>query len=54
MKKAFAPNVALGGDFQHASGGILDCVLVTTDNRSVAMVEAKKAGVELFDFFENC
>lgn len=45
-KKAFAPNVDLGADFQHAPGGFVDYVLLNPDGRAVAVVEAKREGID--------
>ena len=45
-KKIFAPNVDLGADFEHAPGGFVDYVLLNTDGRPVAVVEAKKEGID--------
>jgi type I restriction enzyme R subunit len=45
-KKVFAPNVDLGADFEHVPGGFVDYVLLNTDGRPVAVVEAKKEGIE--------
>ena len=45
-KKLFAPNVDLGADFQHAPGGFVGYVLLNTDGRPVAVVEAKKESVD--------
>ncbi len=45
-KKAFAPNVDLGADFEHAPGGFVDYVLLNTDQRPVAVVEAKKESID--------
>ncbi|HVS54152.1 MAG TPA: DEAD/DEAH box helicase family protein [Opitutaceae bacterium] len=45
-KKVFAPNVDLGADFQHAPDGFVDYVLLNTDGRPVAIVEAKKESID--------
>lgn len=45
-KKVFAPNVDLGTDFQHAPDGFVDYVLLNTDGRPVAVVEAKKESID--------
>ena len=45
-KKVFAPNLDLGADFEHVPGGFVDYVLLNTDGRPVAVVEAKKEGIE--------
>jgi type I restriction enzyme R subunit len=44
--KAFAPNVDLGADFERAPGGFVDYVLLNTDGKPVAVVEAKKEGID--------
>jgi len=45
-KKTFAPNVDLGTDFEHAPQGFVDYVLLNTNGRPVAVVEAKKEGID--------
>ena len=45
-KKAFAPSHNLGKDFEHAPEGFVDYVLLNTDDRPVAVVEAKREGIE--------
>jgi type I restriction enzyme, R subunit len=45
-KKVFAPNLDLGADYQHAPGGFVDYVLLNIDGRPVAVVEAKKEGID--------
>lgn len=45
-KKVFAPNVDLGADFEHAPEGFVDYVLLNTDGRPVAVVEAKRESIE--------
>ena len=45
-RKVFAPNLDLGADFQHAPGGFVDYVLLNTDGRPVAVVEAKKESID--------
>ena len=45
-KKTFAPNVDLGADFEHAPDGYVDYVLLNTDGRPVAVVEAKKESID--------
>jgi len=45
-KKVFAPNVDLGADFEHAPDGFVDYVLLNTDGRPVAVVEAKKESID--------
>lgn len=44
--KAYAPNVDLGRDFERAPDGFVDYVLLNTDGRAVAVVEAKKEGID--------
>lgn len=45
-RKVFAPNMDLGADFEHAPGGFVDYVLLNTDDRPVAVVEAKKESID--------
>ncbi len=45
-KKTFAPNVDLGADFEHAPDGFVDYVLLNTEGRPVAVVEAKKESID--------
>ncbi len=45
-KNVYAPSMELGSDFQHAPGGFVDYVLLNTDDRPVAVVEAKKEGID--------
>lgn len=45
-KKAFAPNVDLGVDFERAPQGFVDYVLLNTAGRPVAVVEAKKESID--------
>jgi type I restriction enzyme R subunit len=45
-RKVFAPNVDLGADFEHAPQGFVDYVLLNTDDRPVAVVEAKKESID--------
>lgn len=45
-KKVFAPNIDLGADFEHAPDGFVDYVLLNTDGRPVAVVEAKKESID--------
>lgn len=45
-KKAFAPGADLGADFEHAPDGFVDYVLLNTDGRPVAVVEAKREGID--------
>ena len=44
--KVFAPSVDLGADFERAPGGFVDYVLLNTDGRAVAVVEAKKESID--------
>ena len=45
-KKVFAHNLDLGSDFEHAPGGFVDYVLLDTQDRPVAVVEAKKESID--------
>ena len=45
-KKVFAPNMDLGADFEHAPLGFVDYVLLYIDGRPVALVEAKREGID--------
>jgi type I restriction enzyme R subunit len=45
-KKVFAPNLDLGADYEHAPEGFVDYVLLNTDNRPVAVVEAKRESID--------
>ncbi len=45
-KKRFASADDLGADFQHAPNGFVDYVLLNTDGRAVAVVEAKREGID--------
>jgi type I restriction enzyme R subunit len=45
-KKVFSPSQDLGTDFEHAPGGFVDYLLLNTDDRPVAVVEAKKEGID--------
>lgn len=42
-KKVFAPNAELGADYEHAPEGFVDYMLLNTDGRPVAVVEAMPA-----------
>ena len=44
--KVFAPSVDLGADFERAPGGFVDYVLLNTDGRAVAVLEAKKESID--------
>ena len=49
-RRAFSPSQALGKDFEHAPQGfvdyVVDYVLLNTDERPVAVVEAKREGID--------
>ncbi len=45
-KKTFAPNADLGANFEKAPEGFVDYLLLNTDGRPVAVVEAKKESVD--------
>lgn len=45
-RRVFAPNEDLGGDFERAPDGFVDYVLLNDDGRPVAVVEAKREGVD--------
>lgn len=45
-KKAFATSADLGADFEHAPEGFVDYLLLNTDGRPVAVVEAKREGID--------
>jgi len=45
-KKVFAPNVDLGADFERAPQGFIDYVLLNTDGRPAAVVEAKRERID--------
>lgn len=45
-KKVFAPNLDLGSDYEHVPGGFVDYVLLNTDGRPVAVLEAKKESID--------
>lgn len=45
-KHVFAPSMELGKDFENAPGGFVDYVLLNTNDRPVAVVEAKREGVD--------
>lgn len=44
--RIFAPSDDLGQDFEHAPGGFVDYVLLNTDGRTVALVEAKRESID--------
>jgi type I restriction enzyme R subunit len=45
-RKVFAPNEDLGSDYQRAPEGFVDYVLLNTDGRAVAVVEAKRESID--------
>jgi type I restriction enzyme R subunit len=45
-RRAFSPSQDLGKDFEHAPNGFVDYVLLNTDQRPVAVVEAKREGID--------
>jgi len=45
-KKVFAPHADLGKDFDHAPEGFVDYVLLNSDGRAVAVVEAKRESID--------
>jgi len=45
-RRAFSPSQDLGKDFEHAPQGFVDYVLLNTDQRPVALVEAKREGID--------
>jgi type I restriction enzyme R subunit len=45
-RRAFSPSLDLGKDFEHAPNGFVDYVLLNTDQRAVAVVEAKREGID--------
>jgi type I restriction enzyme, R subunit len=45
-RRAFPPSQDLGKDFDHAPDGFVDYVLLNTDQRPVAVVEAKKESID--------
>lgn len=45
-RRVYAPNVDLGADFEHAPDGFVDYVLLNTDDRPVAVVEAKRESID--------
>ena len=44
--KVFTPSADLGRDFERAPDGFVDYVLLNTDGRAVAVVEAKREGID--------
>lgn len=45
-RRTFSPSQDLGKDFEHAPNGFVDYVLLNTDQRPVAVVEAKKESID--------
>ena len=45
-KRVFAPSADLGADFEKAPNGFVDYVLLNTDDRPVAVVEAKRENID--------
>ena len=45
-RRVFSPNQELGKDFEHAPNGFVDYVLLGTDDRPVAVTEAKREGID--------
>jgi type I restriction enzyme R subunit len=45
-RQAFSPGQDLGRDFEHVPGGFVDYVLQNTDERPVAVVEAKRESID--------
>jgi type I restriction enzyme R subunit len=45
-RRVFSPGTDLGTDYQHAPDGFVDYVLLNIDGRAVAVVEAKKEGID--------
>ena len=45
-RRVFSPNQDLGKDFEHAPNGFVDYVLLNTDDRPVAVTEAKREGID--------
>jgi len=45
-KAVYAPNIDLGADFEKAPGGFIDYLLLNTDGKPVAVVEAKKESID--------
>ena len=44
--RTFSPNADLGNDFERAPEGFVDYVLLNTDGRAVAVIEAKREGID--------
>lgn len=45
-KRVFSPGQDLGKDFEHAPNGFVDYVHLNTDQRPVAVTEAKREGID--------
>ena len=45
-RRAFSPSQDLGKDFEHAPNGFVDYVLLNTDQRPVAVTEAKRENID--------
>ncbi len=45
-RRTFSPSQELGRDFEHAPNGFVDYVLLNTDQRPVAVTEAKREGID--------
>lgn len=45
-RRVFSPGTNLGADYQHAPDGFVDYVLLNTDGRAVAVVEAKRESID--------
>ncbi len=45
-RRVFSPSQDLGKDFEHAPDGFVDYVLLDSDGRAVALVEAKREGID--------
>src|SRR5207302_9349309 len=44
--RAFSATIDLGNDFERAPSGFIDYVLLNTDGRAVAVVEAKRESID--------
>ena len=45
-RRVFSPNQDLGKDFEHAPNGFVEYVLLNTDQRPVAVTEAKRENID--------
>ncbi len=45
-RRAYSPSQDFGKDFEHAPNGFIDYLLLNTDQRPVAVVEAKREGID--------